>query len=208
MSSPPNHRKTKISAPVRRFLTTILGKSPVASGSAQTGWPPKKSQIPASTRQQFTLKPKSKSIFAKKNKFNLPVNHAASPLIKGKSPMKSKNQRSFKTVFLALILALGGGYAVYRNLFTPKVQVQTVARQWLDNSAGKSGLYAPRRAIAHPSHRTKPVRTYSCHVPRYTPKSHNLAKHSRKHRGGSKKRHLAHHQSRHGYYRTAYHGSN
>jgi hypothetical protein len=180
MSSSNSHRKTKISLPVRRFLTTIMGKSPK----------------PGAARQNV-----------KKSKFQLPVNHTASLLSKGNTIMKSKNRRSLKALIIALLIAFGGGYAIYRNLFTPKVQVQHIARQWLDNSAGKTASHSPRRAV-YSGVKHRPARTYGCHIPRYTPKK-TFAKQGKKrtHIRG-KKRQLAHQRGSHNFYRTGYHGSN
>ncbi|MBM4252188.1 MAG: hypothetical protein FJ146_09475 [Deltaproteobacteria bacterium] len=119
--------------------------------------------------------------------------------------MKPKNRRSFKAMIIALLIAFGGGYAIYRNLFTPKVQVQRVARQWLDNSAGKPSGYSPRRVV-YSGAKHRPVRTYGCHIPRTKA---SLAKHGKKrtHSRG-KKRQLANLRGSHNYYRTGYHGSN
>jgi hypothetical protein len=202
MSSPNSPNKTKISSPFRRFLTTITGKS--GKGKSPDGSSSAWSKARSSKPQSFQLKPKSKSLFAKKQKLHLPVNNSASSLSKGTHSMKSKSHRSFKAMIIALLIAISSGYAVYRSLFTPRVQVQHVARQWLDNSAGKSVTASPRRVV-HSGHRSRPVRTYSCHIPRYTAKKSKLARHSKKHRGG--KRHVAQQGGR-GFYRTSHFRSN
>ncbi len=121
--------------------------------------------------------------------------------------MKSKNRRPLKALIIAMMIAITGGYAIYRNLFTPKVQVQRIASQWLDHSAGKTTSYSPRRVIRS-GVKPKPVRTYGCHIPRYSA-SKSFAKHNKKRSlGRGKRRQLASHRGSHNYYRTGYHGSN
>ena len=154
----------------------------------------KAAQKPATAVKQFKVKTKSKSVFGNNISFRLPVNKAASPLIKGNKTMKPKTRRSFKALIIALVLALGGGYAVYRNMFMPKVQVQHVARQWLDNSAGKSSQVSSYRKPMRTAYRAKhsrPRRIMGCHIPRHNKATkYHIAKHSKRHK--SKKHRLAH----------------
>jgi hypothetical protein len=169
------------------------------------------SQKPTHAIKQFKVKTKSKSLFGIKKWFRLPVKNAASPLIKGNKIMKPKSRRSFKALMIALVITLGGGYAVYRNMFMPKVQVQHVARQWLDNSAGKNIQVSSYRKPIRTAYRAKhgrPSRIMGCHIPRHHKATkHHLAKHSKKHK--NKKHRLAHRSSgRNHMHQTTYRASN
>ena len=102
--------------------------------------------------------------------------------------MKAKSShRSFKAMIIASVIAVAGGFVIYRNLFTPKVQMRRVAQTWLDHSAGKTTSMIHQKSA--PIHRR--VTTIGCHVP----KPDSVARHTKKHK--HKRRHLArtHHRS-------------
>jgi len=126
--------------------------------------------------------------------------------------MKSKaNQRRSLTTFaVAFALTVGGGYAIYRSLFMPKVHVKHVAQTWMDHSAGKS-VHPVHHKAMHVSNGNHRPLVLSCHKPMSSSSANNYARHTKKHK--HKKKHIAanshlHNGSGSGYHYTSYNNGN